>query len=75
MSANRTKFATQVDATLLAEVRDLASREGRQIQALIDEALLDLLEKRRAGRPRDHVMATYQASHERFATLYEKLAK
>ena len=75
MPGNRTKFATQVDATLLDEVRDLAAQEGRQIQALIDEALLDLLEKRRAGRPRDHVMATYQASHERFAKLYEKLAK
>ena len=75
MQRNRSKFATQVDTALLTEVRDLARQEGRQIQTLIDEALMDLVEKRRGIKPRDHVMATYQASHERFAKLYEKLAK
>jgi hypothetical protein len=43
----------------------LAKSEGRQLQALVDEALADLLEKRRLGRPRAHVMAAYQASHEK----------
>jgi hypothetical protein len=71
----REKFATQVDTDLLAEVRRLAANEGRQIQALVDEALADLIEKRRHGRPRAHVMAAYQASHERFAPLYRKLAE
>ena len=71
----RQKFATQVDAETLAEVRALARREGRQIQALVDEALSDLLEKRRSGRPRAHVMAAYEASHERFGALYKKLAE
>jgi len=33
------RFATQVDAELLAELRSLARDEGRQIQALVDEAL------------------------------------
>lgn len=71
----REKFATQVDGELLAKVRTLASEEGRQIQSLVDEALADLLEKRRQGRPRKHVMAAYQASHERYGELYEKLAE
>lgn len=71
----REKFATQVDAEILAQVRDLAKNEGRQIQALVDEALSDLLEKRRKSHPRPHVIATYQASHSRFANLYGKLAK
>ncbi|WP_198291292.1 hypothetical protein [Methylosarcina fibrata] len=71
----REKFATQVDSALLAEVRELAKTEGRQIQALVDEALADLLEKHRKTRPRAHVMAIYQASHGRYADLYEKLAK
>ncbi|HLZ83218.1 MAG TPA: hypothetical protein VKQ54_06585 [Caulobacteraceae bacterium] len=71
----REKFATQVDTEILAAVRDLARSEGRQLQALVDEALADLLEKRRQGRPRAHVMQAYMASHGRFADLYKKLAE
>ena len=71
----REKFATQVNSEVLAAVRNLAQSEGRQLQALVDEALTDLLEKRRGSRPRAHVMAVYQASHERFAPLYKKLAE
>lgn len=75
MSASKEKFATQVTSEILAEVRALAHSEGRQLQALVDEALADLIEKRRSTRPRPHVMSAYEASHERFAELYRKLAK
>ena len=71
----REKFATQVNSEILAALRSLAKGEGRQLQALVDEALADLLEKRRQGRPRAHVMAAYQASHEKFGPLYKKLAE
>jgi hypothetical protein len=71
----REKFATQVDTEILAAVRDLARTEGRQLQALVDEALADLLEKRRQSRPRTHVMQAYMASHGQFADLYKKLAE
>jgi hypothetical protein len=74
-SQMREKFATQVNAEILREVRGLAQSEGRQLQALVDEALADLIEKRKRDRPRPHVMSTYQASHERFAELYKKLAE
>lgn len=74
-SQTREKFATQVDSEILSTVRDLAKSEGRQIQALVDEALADLIEKRKHGRPRANVMAAYQASHEKFAPLYKKLAE
>lgn len=74
-STHRMKFATQVDSELLSAIRGLADREGRQIQALVDEALADLIEKRKQGRPRAHVMSAYQASHETFAPLYQKLAE
>ncbi|MDB5480715.1 MAG: hypothetical protein JWO83_1768 [Caulobacteraceae bacterium] len=74
-SQAREKFATQVDSEVLAAVRDLARSEGRQLQALVDEALADLLEKRRQGRPRAHVMQAYMASHGQFAELYKKLAE
>ena len=58
-----------------AALFSLAQSEGRQIQALVDEALADLIEKRRQNRPRAGVMAAYQASHEKFGQLYKKLAE
>ncbi len=71
----REKFATQVNSEILSAVRQLAQSEGRQLQVLVDEALADLIEKRKQGRPRANVMAAYQASHEKFETLYKKLAE
>jgi hypothetical protein len=75
MSRSREKFTTQVDAKLLAAVRDLAEKEGRQIQALIDEAQADLADKHHKARPRPHVMTAYLASHKKYGPLYKKLAK
>ena len=71
----REKFATQVNSEILSTVRELAQNEGRQLQALVDEALADLIEKRRQTRPRAKVMAAYQASHDKFGPLYKKLAE
>ncbi len=75
MADVREKFATQVDPDVLADIRKLAQQEGRQLQTLVEEALSDLIEKRRNLRPRPNVMAAYQASHERYGSLYKKLAK
>jgi hypothetical protein len=72
---SRIKFATQVDADILSAVRTLAHEEGRQLQALVDEALSDLVEKHRQARPRPHVMGAYHTSHEKFGSLYKKLAQ
>jgi hypothetical protein len=74
-SQTREKFATQVESEILSAVRSLAQTEGRQLQALVDEALGDLIEKRKQARPRANVMVAYQASHEKFAPLYKKLAE
>jgi hypothetical protein len=71
----REKFATQVNSETLAAVRKLAQGEGRQLQALVDEALADLLDKHAKARPRPHVMGAYFASHERFGSLYKRLAE
>ena len=74
MSTTREKFATQVNAEILSAVRSLADKEGRQLQVLVEEALADLIEKRK-GRPRAHVMGAYLASHDKYASLYKKLAE
>ena len=75
MSQPRTKFATQVNSEILSTVRSLAEKEGRQLQALVDEAFADLIEKRKNVKPRPHVMGTYFASHEKYGPLYKKLAE
>jgi hypothetical protein len=59
----------------LTALRDLAGKEGRQLQTLVDEALADLLEKYKGSKPRADVMALYQASLEKYGPLYKKLAE
>jgi hypothetical protein len=71
----REKFATQVNSYILAAVRSLAEKEGRQLQVLVEEALADLLDKRKKATPRAHVIGAYLASHEKYASLYKKLAE
>lgn len=71
----REKFATQVNSEILITVRNIARSEGRQLQALVDEAFTDLIEKRKKSRPRTDVMTAYQTSHEKFGPLYKKLAE
>ena len=75
MAQTREKFATQVNSEILTAVRSLAEKEGRQLQALVDEAFTDLIEKRKNVTPRAHVMGAYLASHEKYGTLYKKLAE
>jgi hypothetical protein len=73
--AVREKFATQMNAKLLEDLRNLSKEEGRQLQVLVEEAIKNLLEDRRKNKARPHVIAAYNASHARYASLYEKLAK
>jgi hypothetical protein len=75
MPQTREKFATQVNSEILTALRKLAQRKGRQIQALVDEALADLIQKHKNARPRLHVMSAYMASYERYGSLYKKLAE
>ena len=75
MSHPREKFATQVNSSILSAVRTLAQSEGRQLQALVEEALADLIEKHKNGKPRAHVMGAYLASHDKYASVYKMLAE
>ncbi len=75
MSKTREKFATQVDSEILSAIRAIAEQEGRQLQALVEEALVDLVEKRKQARLRPGVEAAYFASHDKYGELYKKLAE
>lgn len=75
MSVQREKFATQLDSALLAELRDLAKAEGRQIQTLVEEAVTSMLEKKREGSKRQRAMALHEKSMAKYDALYKKLAE
>jgi len=71
----REQFAAEIDSELLAGIVTLAREEGQKLESLVEEALSDLIEKHKQNRARPHVITAYEASHERFATLYKKLAE
>jgi hypothetical protein len=72
---SREKLETQVDPEILSVLKAIARSEGRDLPALVDEALADLIEKKTQGHPRAHVMTAYETSHETFAPLYKKLGE
>ncbi|EED36227.1 hypothetical protein NOR51B_2176 [Luminiphilus syltensis NOR5-1B] len=77
MAVTREKFATQVDVEILANVREIARSEGRQIQAIVEDALREHIATRqsRAPKGREHVMQAYLKSTQRYSGLYKKLAE
>jgi hypothetical protein len=71
----REKFSTQVNPDALRRVRELAEKQGRQFQALVEEAFQDVVEKHNPSKPRPSVMAAHRASMDRYAAVYKKLAE
>jgi hypothetical protein len=71
----REKFATRVGSAILTALHKIAWGKRQQVQVLAKEALANLIEKRKQEHPRSHVIAAYQASHEKFSPLYRKLAE
>ena len=71
----REKFSSQASPEVLAAVRQIAESQGRQFQAVLDEAMRDYIDRQQRERPRRHVMATFASSLEEFDSLYRELAK
>ena len=69
------KFSSQARPELLEEVRAIATAEGRQFQAVLDEALAEWVERRKGEIPRPDVLAHVKASISRHRSLYKELAK
>ena len=72
---NREKFSSQASPDVLAALRELAAAQGRQFQAVLDDAMRDYLERQTKTRPRQHAMASFASSLEEFDSLYRDLAK
>ena len=75
MTTQREKFSSQADPKILSEVRELAQKQGRQFQSIIEDALTEYLERNQTDRPRAHVLEAFGLSMDEFDDLYQKLAQ
>lgn len=69
------KFSSQAAPEVLSALRQIADSQGRQFQAVLDEALRDYIDRQQKAHPRRHVMASFASSLDEFDTLYGELAK
>jgi hypothetical protein len=74
-TVSREKFSSQASPDVLAALRQLAASEGRQFQAVLEDALRDYLERQQRDRPCQHVMSAFASSLDEFDALYKDLAK
>ena len=71
----REKFSSQASPDVLMALREIAEVQGRQFQAVLDEALRDYIDRQQKTRPRRHVMESFSSSLDEFDHLYSELAK
>lgn len=71
----REKFSSQAAPEVLAALRQIVESQGRQFQAVLDEAMRDYIDRQQKERPRRHAMAAFASSLEEFDDLYRELAK
>ena len=75
MAAIFRKFVIQADPQLLKQIRVIASREGKQLQSIIDEAFRDLIDKRNRSESLLNSSTALTESLVEFDSLYRNLAK
>ncbi len=75
MSDVRQKFSSQADPQLLAEIKSIAQEEGRQFQAVLEQAMREFIERKRSDKPREHVLAQFRTSIEKNRRLGKLLAQ
>ena len=75
MSGSKVKYSSQVAPELLSAMREIARQEGRQFQAVMEDAMQEYIVNRSRQTPRPEVMAHFRASVERNRRLAELLAE
>jgi hypothetical protein len=75
MALTRQKFSSQADPELLEALREIAQQEGRQFQAVLEQAMREFIERKNSAHPRAHVIAHFRASMEQNDELYKLLAQ
>ena len=71
----REAFSFQADPALLEALTRVARSEGRDVEALVEEALREYVSRHSRGVVREEVVTHYRASVRRNQRLAELLAK
>ena len=71
----REKFSSQAAPEVPAALKEIAETQGRQFQAVLDEALRDYIARQQKSRPRRHVIEQFAESLNEYDSLYRDLAK
>lgn len=69
------KYSSQADPEVLKAMQAIADQEGRQLQAVIGDAMREYLARRQQQAPRRNVLEAFQKSLKERDELYRKLAK
>lgn len=69
----RQKFASQASPEVLDAVREIARADGRQLQAVVEDALRQYVERR--TQPRPEVMGHFRDSFDENRELYRLLSQ
>jgi hypothetical protein len=69
------KYSSQADPEVLKAMQAIADREGRQLQAVIGDALREYLARRQQQPPRRNVLEAFHKSLKERDELYRKLAR
>jgi hypothetical protein len=71
-TVHRKKFSSQAAPEVLAALRQIAKNQGRQFQAVLDEALRDYIDRQHKEHSRRHVLSAFASSLNEFDTLYRE---
>ncbi len=69
------KFSSQAEPEVLDGLQEIAAREGRQLQAVLGDAMREYLAHKRQQAPRRNVLEAFQESLQERDELYRSLAK
>ena len=69
------KYSSQADPEVLKALQSIADQEGRQLQAVIGDAMREYLARKQQQAPRRNVLEAFQKSLKERDELYRKLAK
>lgn len=69
------KFSSQADAEILERLHEIATREGRQFQAVLGDAMREYLARKHQQAPRRNVLEAFHESLKEREELYRSLAK
>ncbi|ALM81836.1 hypothetical protein [Bordetella sp. N] len=74
-SVDRENFSSRAAPDVLAALREISVKQGRQFQAALEDAMREYIDRQQKGRPRRHAMAAFASSLDEFGILYRELAK